>query len=209
MRHVLAAAAALFSMTTAASAATVTLAEAPPGINQSAVAGCIFGDNSLGCDAAYLLPAGSPGASVTNLTHTFTVGAIRALVGNTFSVGVDANISAGRPEIQQVTKFSLCLGSSACPNSGNLYDLAQVYDINASVNQGNGFTDYLISLFNLGGLADNQLVTFTISLTGLTDGAEQFFFLDAPEVVPLPAAAWMMLAGIGGLAAARGRKKPV
>jgi hypothetical protein len=187
---------------TAASAATVSLTTAPPGINESLLDSCIFGNPSLSCDAAYQLYTGAPGGTETDRTHVYTVGEIRALVGDVFSVGVDANIATGSAFVQTVTEFTLSILGGA-----DLFTLDHASSIDADVANGNGFTDYIIGVFSLAGLSDATQVVFTLSMTGLTDGAEQFYFLDEPEVVPVPAALWLMGSGLAGLGFAGRRKK--
>lgn len=190
-----------------ASAAFVTVDPAPPGTNESDIVSCIFGNNSQGCPTDFLLPAGAPNGSVTDLMRTYEVSEIRALVGDFFNIGIDSNTAPGTAVVQILTKFTLELvgGGVLFELNPADFDTATGIEINTPVAQGNGFTDYIMGLFSLAGLNDDDEVKFTISLTGLTDGAEQFYFLDAPEV-PIPGAIWLMGAGLAGLGFA-GRKK--
>lgn len=195
------AAASAFAFGAAANAGALTVTQFPPGINESQLKDCIFGNNSLSCPDEYQLPAGQPNGSVTEKMRVYTVAEIRAIVGNVFAVGVDSNTAPGTNYDQVLTQFDFGIVGAADP----LYYLSQPYTINPDVAQGNGFTDWIIQVFDLTGLSDDTMVKFTLSLTGLTDGAEQFFFVDLEEI-PLPGAIWLMGAGLAGLGFA-GRKK--
>jgi hypothetical protein len=192
----------------AASAAPVTLnvVTAPPGINESALEDCVFGNPSLGCEAQYQLPTGAPGGFVTGITHDYLVSDLRALVENFFTIGIDSNTAAGATITQMLTQFELSVDYGGDGTFDEiLFDVNVPFALDPLVAQGNGFTDFAIFGFSLLGLSDDDVVRFTLSLTGLTDGAEQFFILDAPEV-PIPGAIWLMGAGLAGLGFA-GRKK--
>lgn len=203
IRHAVAAAVSSAIMFGAASAATLTVEAAPPGTNESDVVSCIFGNNSQGCPKEFLLPAGAPGAEVESLMRVYTVAEIRALVGNDFNVGIDSNTAPGTQFTQFLTEFTLSVVGGPV-----LASLDQDWEIDTPVAQGNGFTDYIIKTFSLAGLADDAMVKFTLSLVGLTDGAEQFYFLDVPDTseIPLPGAFWLMGAGLAGVAAARRKR---
>ena len=122
---------------------------APPGTNESDIVSCIFGNNSQGCDASIFAAFWVAwGDGQQPYTRDYTVGEIRALVGNVFRIGIDSNTSPGRPEIQMLTEFTLEVVGGPL-----LYTLAQTYEINTPVAQGNGFTDYIMSLFDLSGLS--------------------------------------------------------
>lgn len=202
MKYLLASTVASAAAFGAANAATVTVVPAPPGVNESDVVSCIFGNNSQGCDDEFLLPAGAPGQSVDELSRTYTVGEIRDLVGNLFEVGIDSNTAPGRPEVQLLTQFQLTGDDDEV-----LFELdMDSYEINTPVAQGTGFSDYFIRSFDLTGLDDDEEVTFTLSLEGLTGGAEQFFFRDVAEI-PVPGAIWLMGAGVAGFGFASRRRR--
>ena len=200
------AAGAVFGMSGAASAAVTLFVEtAPPGINEADLDACVFGNPSLGCEAAYQLYTGARGGTETDREHAYTVAEIRAIVGDTFSIGIDSNTAQGQVnacEFQFLRKFELW---NADTNT-LLFVTDAPYERDTAGAQGNGFTDFIINGFNLAGLSDDTNVFFRLSMTGLSDGAEQFFFVDAPEEIPLPAAIWLMGAGVAGLGFA-GRKK--
>ena len=111
-------------------------------------------------------------------SHTFRA---RADDGLLFTVGV-SEIFRTRVNSADVTSYSTLLEHTETFYAG-LYAFELIYFDNAAANFG-------VSLE-----LDGQIVDRTVTTTGV------------PSAVPIPAAGWMLLAGIGGIASMKRRKK--
>ena len=187
-----------------ASASVLTVAAAPPGIQQSQQGPCIFGDPSGMC--ATLLSPNPPMGAETRTSTTYTVAEIVALVGATFGVGIDVNEASGA-SIQILEFFNMQVDAGM--GFMTVAATNQSWELDDSVNNGNGVSDLIISLFDLSAFGPDALVRFNVGLSNLSDGREQFLFLDLDDIsqIPLPAAIWLMGAGLAGLGFSARRKQ--
>jgi len=203
--------AAAFGITTGlANASDLTVTQAPPGIKQAAQGVCIMGDTSSvgiidsnSCDAVF-----DPNDAVQTLSSPeYTVAQIVALVGTTFAVGIDVN--QGGQTVQILESFMMEVNDVSGMLGFQIVDMTTGSNPLNFINNGNGDTDMIIMTFNLAGYAMDDLVRFTASLSALSDGREQFFLLDLDDIpeVPVPAAIWLMGAGLAGLGFASRKKK--
>jgi hypothetical protein len=142
------------------------------------------------------LDAGSVNSYTNISSPNYTVGQLRAIVGNFFDVGVDVNQTSVTQTLSLFQLFNVTAGSIIDQFSSAGTPIP-------ALSNGNGFADYSLGTFTFGGLADNTIVKFVMSMPIANDGAEQFFLLSG---IPLPAAAWLLLVGLGSLVVARRRK---
>lgn len=188
----------------AASATILTVSAAPPGIQQSQQGPCIFGDPSGSCDV--ILSPNPPMGAETATSITYTVGQIAALVGSTFGVGIDVNEASGA-SVQILEFFNMEVDTG----SGFMVvdTTNQAWELDDSVNNGNGVSDLIIAMFDLSMFGNDATVRFNVGLSNLSDGREQFLFLDLEDIseIPIPAAIWLMGAGLAGLGFSARRKK--
>jgi hypothetical protein len=146
---------------------------------------CIIGDPSCNNPAGFaftLLPGGTDTTN-SQTSPTYTVAQIRALVGNTFFVGIDINQATNNVPIYTVTAFTMSINGVvefelACGTGGCQTTL---------VNNGNGFSDALITGFDLTAFGAADTVEFDVSYDGNTDGREEYFLIAAnAAAVPEP-----------------------
>jgi hypothetical protein len=143
------------------------------------------------------LDAGSVNSYTNISSPNYTVGQLRAIVGNFFDVGVDVNQTSVTQTLSLFQLYNVTTSSIIDQFSNPAGTPIP------ALSNGNGFADYSLATFTLGALADNTVVRFVMSMPIANDGAEQFFLLSG---IPLPAAAWLLLVGLGSLVVARRRK---
>ena len=168
---------------------------------------CVIGDPS--CHNANLaegiLPAGA--SSYDFLSPLYSVGDIRAAIGNTFSIGVDVNQNN---DPQTLSLFSMSINGVLIDS----YSPSSPTPIPPTTGggNGNGYADYILGNFSsLASFAPTDTVQFHLIMPAANAGREQFFLLADPVAVPEPIA--MSLVGAGligfGLVACRRRKPPL
>ena len=207
--------AALLMSVSMASAATLDLVSAPDGIGThpedtpciiSAI-NCPGQNGANDLDYTNYVAKGSDTTQDQN-SPLYTVGEIFAIVGNMFSVGVDVNDTTVAQTLESFTMFVDGVArfvytgfTDNVPNSNN----------------GTGFADYLLTGFDLSAFSSSSTVQFNMKMSGLNDGPEQFFLVDAgdapppppppPPPIPIPAAGVLLLSALGGMGLYGRRKK--
>jgi hypothetical protein len=220
---VLLAGAALISPVNAATL-TVGVLPADQVVPQSASAPCIicattqahnpvgFGYNnfnSTGNDASFnLFSSNITGAfgndddlTVTPYTGTLLKNFLTSVgdVNLTFGVAIDVNSTSAKSEV--LTQFRLLDLDQA--GDGPLGSLVLFSILNPvplpDIRNGNGSADYLITGFNLSGLANlGDRLLFQATWSGAVDGGESFYIVPSLVAVPIPAVG----AGLPGVIAA-------
>lgn len=139
--------------------------------------------------------------TVTPYTGTQLINFLQALgdAGLTFGVAIDVNSTAAKSEV--LTQFRLIDLDQA--GDGPLGSLVLFSILNPvplpDIRNGNGSADYLISGFNLSGLANlGDRLLFQATWSGAVDGGESFYIVPL-AAVPAPAAGPLFLAGLAGL----------
>jgi hypothetical protein len=162
---------------------------------------CVIGEPSCNQPAGFdvtIIPTG-PGSDAYDLfSPVYTAAQIEAIVGSSFFVGIDVNTAAGQP-IETLVLFQMLI-------NGVVVDFFNGPEAFALTNNGNGFSDALLRGFTTLG-NDTDTVQFRASVSGATDGREQFFLIssgDKPEEPPvIPEPGSLMLLGSGLLIGAR------
>jgi len=129
-------------------------------------------------------------------------------VNLTFGVAVDVNSTSAKSEV--LTQFRLIdLDQSGTGPLGSLvlFDLANPEPL-PDIRNGNGSADYLITGFNLSGLANlGDRLLFQAMWSGAVDGGESFYIVPILTAVPIPPAIALFGAGLVGLGLIRRKKK--
>jgi hypothetical protein len=207
------AAAAVFAMTGAASAVTLTLTGPIAGNflgPQSASAPCViaattcqqpagFGFNnftSSGNISSYNMFSTTPTATVADGVQgtPYTVSQLTAAGLTSFVVAIDVNTAGGAGgHLETLQLFEVII------NGAVAYNYVGPTLIGNIANNGNGFGDWQLGTINLAGLPSTDTVLFHAVWNNATDGGESFFLVSATSAIPEPATWGMMLLGFVGL----------
>ena len=154
---------------------------------------CVIGDPSCHNPAgfAWTSQSGPASGGVYDLASpTYTVVQLRNLLGsNSFIMGIDVNWGTGQsPEI--LNYFDMIVGVTTYSYSGTAPFAVQ--------NNGNGYSDALLTGFNLNGLQPTDLVRFQARWSNDTDGMEEFFLISSTTPPSVPdAGSSILLLGMG------------
>lgn len=181
---------------------------------------CLIGDPSCHNPDSFaytLIPSGHQDLMLSS--PTYTVDQLRAIVGgDSFTVGVDLNQARGDDGgTNDLQSFTMSVNDTLFFSTAAPVTLRTVSP--------EGFSDAVISGFNLAGLSGTDRLTFTTTLSGDTGGREQFFLSavnpSGPNVppnvasagagdtapVPEPASMVLIATGLAGAYAARRRQQ--
>jgi hypothetical protein len=153
----------------------------------------------------------------TESTQSYLVSAVTGIVGNTFSIGIDTNQAGTQKDVNnwlQLQTFDVLIN--------NVVQFQ--YNVSApgtpiNLNNGNGYSDAVLSLVDLSTFNAGDTVTFRTLYNNATDGAESFFLFSEnappctvncgpPGQVPEPGTLVLLgaaLAGLGGFACRKAR----
>ena len=181
-----------------------------PGVQQTLNNPMIMGHAAVNQPPGFAytdIGGGGGGLDHTENSPTYTVAQMRGIVGNLFDVAVDFNQNGPASTATQflysfnmtvngTAEFAFDGGTSGAP-------------MNISAN-GTGYSDGIISTFDLSTFADTDVVVFNAHWYD-TDGFEQFFLSDLPDRPVIPEPATLALFGVGlslaGLVRLRRSKK--
>jgi hypothetical protein len=129
-----------------------------------------------------------------------------------FGVAIDVNSTSAKSEVlQQFRLIDLDQAGDGPLGSLVLFSILNPVPL-PDIRNGNGSADYLITGFNLSGLANlGDRLLFQATWSGAVDGGESFYIVPILTAVPIPAALPMFAAGLAGigLLAARRKKKQI
>ena len=146
-----------------------------------------------------------PSAIFNGGSPIYTVGQIEGIIGgSTLGVGIDVSqTNANSP--QTLDFFAMLINNVIIDDY-----FGSAGNIPFQNNNGSGFADWTLTNFtSLAGYADSDTVQFLAVMTDLNDGPEQLFIYNTdapPEIIPLPAAGFLLIGGLGALVALRRRK---
>lgn len=208
-----------FCLSTASNAAILLQNPGSTTYQQTQNRPCVIGDNS--CSN----PNGFSSAAIPNgnlssydvTSPTYTVAQIFGILQSyTFFVGIDVNTTTQPLATEHLQLFSMTVNNNGListvayqDNSGSGDTVGtQLY----TNNNGNGYSDELLTGFDLSSFAQNATVTFRAIVNNPTDGKEQFFLISTEggggsNNVPEPGTVAMLGIGLIGLSYAAKRAK--
>lgn len=147
---------------------------------------CVFGhpcqqDYAPGLELPVVSFAPNPagGAFVNVKSYEYDVDLIRSIVGgNTFLIGIDVNTAAGQ-SIEILDLFEMFVGGVKVSSFVGSTSLV-------NHNNGTGYSDAILSGFDLGLFESPAKVQFNVSYHNASDGQENFFLIASPSAVPEP-----------------------
>ena len=153
---------------------------------------CVIGNPSCQNPGGFgftTIPANPPGNGYNMVASpTYTVSQIETIVGsNAFWVGIDLN----------QTNTAQTLDYFAMLVNGIVIDSFTTLTTVPTVNNGNGFADYLLETFHLAGFSGTDSVQFVMNMPLANDGAEQFFLIGTTPTTPTPEPGTLTLLGSG------------
>jgi hypothetical protein len=216
------AAAAMLSMTGAASADVVLTLNAVPDHSvgpQSASAPCVicgttaqnpatFGYNNYtenGNISSYNMWSTTPTATVADGVQgtPYTVGQITGIVGTSFNIAIDVNTTGANGETLQSFEVWDVTGGNT-----RLAHYTGPTVIGGVSNNGNGYADWTLNTVSLAALASTDQILFHAVWNNATDGAESFFLVSSSvSAVPEPSTWAMMILGFMGVGFMAYRRK--
>jgi hypothetical protein len=126
----------------------------------------------------------------------YTVDQIKSALGgiSVFDIGIDSNSNNAGSEVLELFEVLIDRGMG--------FEVEFSFNTPTSIapiNNGTGFSDYLLSSVDLSGFDDSDLVKFHVVISGAVAGQEQFFLTAASAPVPVPAAVWLFGSAIAGM----------
>ena len=179
-----------------AQSATILTLQNPGSVSyqQTASKPCIIGSPSCVNGSLSYTQIGANLANYTLSSPNYTVGQIRNIVGNSFMVGIDVNTTTQPLATEKLDLFTLTVNGVV----QFIYDPLSPGTQMFTVNNGIGFSDQLLSGFNLSSFAVNDILRFWTSVNNATDGRESFFLVSATSA-PEPASLAILGMGLASL----------
>jgi len=197
----------------------LTLSQSAP-IGQNAQGACIIGDPScanvggtINGNFTLLPPTmGQTGNYLDTYSPVYTVAEVMNALGgfSMFTIGIDINTAPspniGPHELQTFVAEVNGMQQFAYQGSGGAFGGTPLDPLN---NNGNGFSDWQLGVFDLSPFAATDTVRFGLDLLNVSAGRDQFFLLEGfgnPVNVPEPTSMALMGLGLVGLGITRRRR---
>lgn len=151
---------------------------------------CIFGGSNCKNDTSTFAftswtnsaaeNAGVPGPGGLSNSPIYTALQLTTEAGsNAFTIGIDANVAAGH---DTDTMVSFLVNDLTTGTTLFQYTTSTLL---ANLNNGTGYSDSLLKGTDLTGIAGTDQIQFQVTMSGGTDGVEQFFLINA-NATPVP-----------------------
>jgi len=180
----------------AAAPVVLTLSDSPV-VQQASTSPCIIGNPSCNNPALFpttIIPANAPEGTLAS--PEYTIDLIRSIVGDFFYVGIDLQEP---DEDYGLDYFNLTIDSK----------IEFEYQNDSPIllqNHGNGFSDYVLRLFDISAFQGSSIAVFNLIYSDAQAAREQFFLAAARSSAEVPEPGSVALL-ISGLSAALLRKR--
>lgn len=197
-------------------ASNLTLSPEPsPGIQQNDQGPCVIGDPSCNSNPVIqpgfeIFPAGGNVGDYTDIfSPEYSIGDFRSIAGNSFSIGIDINQQGNGNSAHSLTAFvALVDGVQEFAYFCDPQSQSGSCDLALINNNGNGFSDWFLSGFDLSDFTDSQTLQFGVDMLDVDAGRDQFFVIAGPDTeVPEPGLLGLLGLGLIGLGVSRRRQR--
>jgi hypothetical protein len=233
MRKLLLACTALIALTASAGAAPLEIKQLPNPVPQSQSNPCIIcGTNQPGQPTGFGYNDFSTQGHTETLTlystnlfttlgsntqsafaDNYSAGQLRDFFGTNFTFGVAVDVNAaGGADPMVLDSFQLIdLGAPGLGDETVLFQTAGPLTLK-DIHNGQGKGDYLLTGFDLSGVAAGDRLVFRAVLSGMSDGPDSFYLVAQPNMQAVPElSTWFMMIigflGVGGLAMRKRRNE--
>jgi hypothetical protein len=194
----------LSALSLPAAAATLNLVtEPPPGTNQGDTDTCVIAATNCPQNLIYFTDYGNNANSFSGYSpdYIYTPGLLGGFnFGFTrFDVAIDSGTSSSQSDTLNTFLVQTNDGSGSGWVTRDSYLNGPAGNIGNPLNNGNGFSDYLLQTVDLTSLASGTSLRFFADLTLLTGGPESFFVKVVESQVPAPGSLALLGLGMLGL----------
>ena len=143
---------------------------------------------------------GQTGNYLDEFSPNYTVGDFRSVAGDIFSIGIDINVAPGAnaPGEHRLLNFVATVNGT---QQFAYTDTPTGTTLQAPSNNGNGFSDWRLTGFNLSAFLDTDILQFGVDMLNVSGGRDQFFVIpgEATSVAEPSTIALLMTGCLGVL----------